>query len=115
MNPKDLRSALFADFKPITAAEWEEKIRRDLKGENPSDLATATYEEITIKPFYFSEDAIYPQQQEAIPGKFPYIRGHKTGKNNWQNIQDILVGDESYLAIDKAVQALQAGADGIHF
>lgn len=115
MNPKELRSALFADFKPVTAAEWEEKIRRDLKKEDLSDLATATYEDIAIKPFYTASDALYPPQPEAIPGKFPYTRGFKTSTNHWQNIQDILVSNESRPAIDKAVLARQAGADGIHF
>jgi methylmalonyl-CoA mutase len=115
MNQKDLRPALFADFKPTTAAEWEEKIRKDIKGENPADLVTNTYENIAIKPFYSPEDIANVPYLDALPGKFPYVRGHKTTNNNWQNIQDVIATNDARLAIDKGVKALAAGADGLHF
>jgi methylmalonyl-CoA mutase len=41
------------DFRPITAAEWKQKIQVDLKGADYNEtLLTNTLEGITIKPFY---------------------------------------------------------------
>ena len=108
-------AALFTDFSPVAKADWEEKIKKDLKGESPETLATATYEGISIRPFYTAADIPPHQATDALPGKFPYIRGHKSGLNQWQNLQEIRVGNDSHLAIDKAVQAIQSGADGVYF
>jgi len=115
MDSFDPHAALFADFDPVSKADWEEKIKRDLKGEAPETLATATYEGIFIEPFYTAADIPPHPAEEPEPGKFPYIRGHKTGLNHWQNLPEILVGSDSRAAIDKAVGAIGAGADGVHF
>jgi methylmalonyl-CoA mutase len=41
------------DFKPVTSAEWKQKIQVDLKGADYNEtLLTSTLEGITIKPFY---------------------------------------------------------------
>ncbi|WP_026463274.1 methylmalonyl-CoA mutase family protein [Adhaeribacter aquaticus] len=108
-------TSLFPEFKPVSGQEWEERIQKDLKAENPDSLFTQTPEGITIKPFYCAKDVTDTAQQEALPGKFPYVRGHKSTTNNWKNIQNIWVINNSQEAINKAKQALANGADGILF
>jgi len=45
--------SLLNDFKPVTSAEWKQKIQVDLKGADYNEtLLTSTLEGITIKPFY---------------------------------------------------------------
>jgi len=112
LNPQ---AALFADFSPISKKDWEEKIQKDLKGEIPDTLTTPTYEGITIEPFYTAADITNLTGEEPLPGKFPYIRGHKSERNQWQNLQEIQVSTDSRAGIDKAVQAIRFGADGVHF
>ena len=115
MNSEEKQTSLFSDFTAVSAAEWAQKIEKDLKGTDPQTLHWETDEGITVKPFYSSEDIPGTPQLNTLPGKFPYIRGHKTGTNNWHNLQNICVSQNSRAAIDKAALALTGGADGIHF
>ena len=106
---------LFTDFKALSRSEWEAKIKKDLKGQDPAVLQTATPENITIQPFYTEEDLAGLPHRDALPGKFPFIRGHKTGANQWQNLVPIAVAGPGQAAIDQARETLAGGADGIHF
>ncbi|KAA5539799.1 methylmalonyl-CoA mutase family protein [Adhaeribacter rhizoryzae] len=115
MEQKQNQSLLFNQFAAAAATDWAEKIKKDLKGADPATLAWHSAEEITVKPFYTAEDIVDLPQSETLPGKFPYIRGHKTSANHWHNLQDISVTHDSRAAIDKALLALTGGADGIHF
>src|SRR5687768_6774490 len=115
MNSEEKQPSLFNDFMPVSAAEWATKIEKDLKGTNLQTLHWETYEGITVKPFYTTEDIAVLPLSDTWPGQFPYIRGHKTSTNNWLNLQEICLNSDSQAAIDTAVQALAAGADGIHF
>jgi methylmalonyl-CoA mutase len=116
MNPEANQNSLFNQFPAVSAAQWAEKIKKDLKGIDPETLVWQTYEGLEIKPFYTAEDIPAPHLQHNLPGKFPYSRGHKSGKNSWHNLQEITVVPENSLqAIDKATQALASGANGIHF
>jgi methylmalonyl-CoA mutase len=47
---------LFADFPPVSTAEWEAAIAKDLKGRDPKTLGWKTEEQIEVKPFYRAED-----------------------------------------------------------
>ena len=111
-KPKRL---LFAGFKAVSRAEWEEKIKKDLKGRDAAHLFTPTPEQITIQPFYTQDDVSNLPHLQTLPGKFPFIRGHKTGANQWHYLEPVPVSGNGRAAIDQARLALAAGADGIYF
>ncbi|HEY4651212.1 MAG TPA: methylmalonyl-CoA mutase family protein, partial [Pontibacter sp.] len=100
---------LFSEFKPATAADWEERARKDLRDTPLEQLTWHTYEGIDVKPYYTKEDI------QQLPGNSPLIGSRQTGSNNWLNIQEITATTDSRAAIDKAADALTRGADGIHF
>ncbi|WP_233555639.1 methylmalonyl-CoA mutase family protein [Pontibacter oryzae] len=106
---------LFAAFTPATATEWEQKARKDLRETPLENLTWHTYEGIDIKPYYAQEDIANLPFLQQKPGDFPFMRGNKTGNNLWQNVQQINAEADGKPAIDKAADALQRGADGIHF
>jgi len=47
---------LFAEFPPVTTAEWEAAIAKDLKGRDPKTLIWKTEDGVDVKPFYRAED-----------------------------------------------------------
>ncbi|WP_237144159.1 methylmalonyl-CoA mutase family protein [Pontibacter pamirensis] len=106
---------LFPEFKPVTAADWEQKARKDLRDTPLENLTWHTYEGIDVKPYYAAEDIAGLPFLKQKPGNFPFLRGNKSGDNSWLNIQKIKVADDGHSAIDKAADALRRGADGIHF
>src|SRR5580692_9516647 len=76
------------EFPPVATAQWEEAIRKDLKGAAPKR-----------KLFYRAED--------AAPGQFPYVLGARD-TNEW-SIREIVRDAVSMRA------ALDAGAQEIRF
>jgi len=107
--------ALFSEFPPISTAQWEEVIMKDLKGADyERKLIKKTIDGISVKPYYRSQnlnDLSY--LLESKPGEFPYIRGSKND-NKWLIRQDIKVGDYAQ-ANQKALEAIEKGADSIGF
>src|SRR3954447_26429981 len=49
-------TGLFQEFPPVTTAEWEALLTKDLKGRDPKTLLWHTEDGITVKPFYSAED-----------------------------------------------------------
>ncbi|QMU28882.1 methylmalonyl-CoA mutase family protein [Adhaeribacter radiodurans] len=109
------RLSLFPEFKKISGSEWANKVRKDLKGEDPESLTWHSPEGITIQPCYHSEDLADQPLTEAIPVQYPFVRGHKTANNNWENIAVITVSHNFCSAVDKGAKAVEQGADGLHF
>ena len=85
-----------AEFPPISTAEWDEAIRKDLKGVAPK-----------IRLFYRAEDLQGLEYLDSAPGQFPYTRGTRS-ENEW-TIREV-VRDAA-----AAKAALEAGADEICF
>ncbi|QNF31893.1 methylmalonyl-CoA mutase [Adhaeribacter swui] len=108
-------SAFFPEFKSATAADWAEKVRQDLKGENPDHLQWNTPEGILIKPCYHPEDLAALPVAHWEPESFPFVRGSKTTSNHWDLIQTIAVDQDFTGAVDKGALALSQGATGLHF
>ncbi|MEJ8758170.1 methylmalonyl-CoA mutase family protein [Pontibacter sp. H259] len=106
---------LFSEFTSATAADWEERARKDLRDTPLEQLTWHTYEGIDIKPYYTKEDIARLAATQQKPGEYPYMRGNKTNANNWLNIQEIKVEGDGRAAIDKAADAIARGADGVHF
>ncbi len=89
MNDELNETALFSEFPPVSTAEWEEKIAKDLKGASyEQKLIWRTNDGLKIKPYYRAEDLEKLEYLNASPGEFPYVRS--IGKDNdWDIRQDI--------------------------
>ncbi|WP_324676321.1 methylmalonyl-CoA mutase family protein [Hymenobacter sp. GOD-10R] len=99
----------FSEFEPLSTAAWQERIRRDLKGADLASLEWHTPEGFTVQPFYHRE-ALAPLGQ-------PTPQLPTSADQPWLNVPSYRVpaADSGHDAIDRATQALTAGADGAHF
>jgi methylmalonyl-CoA mutase len=106
---------MFQEFPPVSTEQWEEAIRKDLKGADyDKRLVWHTDAGIAVKPYYRREDLDgldYLLNQS--PGEFPYARG-TTAANNWKIREEIDAADVAQ-ANRAAREALAAGADEICF
>ncbi|MDP5157095.1 MAG: methylmalonyl-CoA mutase subunit beta [Flaviramulus sp.] len=94
---------LFSKFNPVSAKQWKQKIQFDLKGADYNDtLVWKTNEDISVKPFYHSDDFT---ELSTISN---------TKATNWKICQSIFVAhvEKSNL---KAVNAIERGAESIQF
>lgn len=114
MRSNEEYEKLFSEFPPPAASEWDERIRKDLKGADYNKkLYWHTDEGFDVRPFYRKEDI------EALTGSFlpdtpPYTRGTKKDHNNWIIRQDISC--QSPAAANKiAADAVKKGVDSIGF
>lgn len=95
---------LFAEFPPVTKAEWIAKIEKDLKGSPLSDLDWLEIPPLSIKPFVHSED--FTEQPEPIHDN--------RSTNAWAISEDIDVTD--FAAANKqTLAALMAGINAPRF
>ena len=85
-----------AEFPPVSTAEWDEVVRKDLKGAAPK-----------TKLYYRAEDLRGLEYLDSAPGEFPYTRGTR-GDNAWR-IRAVVHDPPA------ARKALDAGADEICF
>lgn len=115
MAEKKHDSKLFTDFPPVSTKEWEEVIKKDLKGADyDKKLVWKTNEGFSVKPYYRAEDLEDIKNAHASPGDYPYIRGTKLGNNDWLIRQDFDACDAN-IANSKAIDALKKGADSVGF
>lgn len=105
-------SDFFTAFPSSTKEEWEQKIRKDLKENDPALLnVDDPIEEICIKGYNMLSDVPTPGER---PGNFPYTRGTNRSDNTWKNGVRIEIQSEQ-TANKKALNALNAGADLLIF
>ncbi len=109
------REKLFEDFPPVSATEWMEKIKADLKGADFNDrLVWKTDAGFNVMPFYRKEDIENLKFIDTFPGEFPFVRGKKTNTNDWKIRQNITVADYRQ-ANNKALDILSKGVDSLGF
>ncbi|OON69108.1 methylmalonyl-CoA mutase family protein [Hymenobacter sp. CRA2] len=103
----------FSEFEPLTTDAWQERIRRDLKGADPTGLQWHTPAGLTLEPFYHRE-ALTALGDAPTPQVRP---GRRVAPNSWRNMPTLLVlaEQDGRAAVDHAARTLQTGADGIHF
>jgi methylmalonyl-CoA mutase len=102
---------LFSEFPPVTVAEWEELIKKDLKGADyEKKLTWLTPEGIRLRPYYTAEDL--QQFPGGAPGNIPF--GGRKRNPGWLVRQDIKVEDPGS-ANAKAIDCLMKGASSIGF
>jgi len=106
-------SKLFSDFPPVSTIEWEEKIRKDLKGADyDKKLVWRTDEGFNVKPYYRREDLKSLNILNKFPGDYPFERGSKLRSNEWLIRQDIYVSDIKK-ANKKALDVLMKGVTSL--
>lgn len=106
---------LFAEFPPVSTAEWEAKIIEDLKGADyQKKLIWKTQEGLDVKPYYRQEDLEGLSHMESIPGQPPFVRGTETRVNKWEIRQDIVNTDPKDANL-LAREALRRGANSVCF
>lgn len=111
MNSKSERPPLFSDFPPVSAAEWEAQILKDLKGADyEKKLVWNTMEGFRVRPYYRSEDLPSPDYLEELHGLI------KKGKEErgWIICQEIPLRDGVSGTLKRVRDALSGGARGIH-
>ena len=115
MDTKDKRTKLFSEFPPVSTAEWEGKIKADLKGADyEKKLIWKTDEGFPVKPYYRSEDLQSLSYLDILPGEAPFVRGVRKDNNNWIIRQDIAtenIEEANRIAVD----ATKKGANAIGF
>ena len=106
---------LFSAFLPVSREEWEDQIRKDLKGADyEKKLVWKTLEGFRVQPYYMAEDLKNISYLEGRPGVFPFVGGSRAYGNDWEIRQDIRVSDPVE-ANRKALEALERGAEAIGF
>jgi len=106
---------LFAEFPPVTTAEWEAVINKDLKGKDyEKTLIWRTLEGFNAKPYYRAEDLANLKHLGSFPGEFPYVRGNNANSNNWLVRQNIEAKDLA-AANKKALDVLGKGIESLGF
>ena len=89
-------------FPFITKADWLAQIQKDLKGSDPSTLTWQLNERIAVDPLVAASDfSSLPQPLTDAPGE-------------WE-ISEVIVAGNPEKASQQALEALQLGAQNIHF
>ncbi|GAA4362364.1 hypothetical protein GCM10023185_30220 [Hymenobacter saemangeumensis] len=98
----------FAEFPAVSTAEWQARLARDLKGQDPATLRWPLPDGFSLEPFYHREAL------EALGGAPAPLARAQPG---WLNLPTIAVPADTtgHVQIEQALEALQQGADGIHF
>ena len=105
---------LLVEFPPVSTAEWEAAIAKDLKGASLEEkLIWHAPEGLAVRPFYRAEDMSTLDWMRAAPGQFPYARGARTD-GGW-HIRERVEAAEWPEANAAALAAVAAGAEEIAF
>ncbi|GAA3991136.1 methylmalonyl-CoA mutase family protein [Hymenobacter antarcticus] len=101
-------SVSFAEFPAVTTAEWQARLARDLKGQDPATLRWPLPDGFALEPFYHREAL-------AALGGPPAPQPHPI--TPWLNVPTLNVPADAdgREQIELAATALALGADGIHF
>ncbi len=112
-NAKDKK--LFEEFPPVSTADWEAKIKIDLKGADyDKKLIWKTIDGFNVKPYYRAEDLKNISYLNVHPDEFPFVRGNNKNNNGWLIRQDINVKNFSE-ANKKARLFLEKGTQSLNF
>jgi len=105
---------LLEEFAPVSTAEWEAAIARDLKGADYAKrLIWRSEEGLAVKPYYRAEDLKDLAYLDAEPGASPYRRGTRA-TGDWL-IREEIEAEDAETANREACAAVAGGAEGIAF
>jgi methylmalonyl-CoA mutase len=106
---------LFTEFPPVSTSQWEETIRKDLKGADyEKKLVWKTMEGFQVRPYYRAEDVELAGSEAQMPGVYPYLNGYHTAGNSWEVHQDVWV-DDPVEANARALDLLNKGVSSLGF
>ena len=115
MNRTDKKLNLFDEFSAVSTEQWEEIIKKDLKGgDYEKKLVWKTKEGFNLKPYYRKENLNNLEHLNSLPNQFPFVRGNHTTDNSWEIRQEIVVNDFKQ-ANSFAIKALNKGAEAVSF
>jgi methylmalonyl-CoA mutase len=96
------------EFPPVSTADWEAVIRKDLKGADyEKRLVWRSGEGVDARPYYRREDAEQLSAAEGAPGEFPFARGSGQAwltEEEWRPAADAVRADQWHDAGATAVQ-----------
>ena len=98
----------FTEFPALTTVEWQARLARNLKGQDPAALRWPLSDGLVLEPFYHQE-ALDALGGPPAPLLFP--------TRPWLNVPALPVptGSDGRFEMERAVTALENGADGVHF
>ena len=98
----------FAEFPALTTAEWQARLARDLKGQDPATLRWPLPDGFALEPFYHREALA------ALGGPPPPLP-HPVSP--WLNVPTLAVPADAdgRAQVAQAAEALTRGATGVHF
>ena len=106
---------LFAEFQPVSTPQWEEVIKKDLKGADyEKRLVWKTREGFAVRPYYRAEDLTNLKHIGSEPAAFPFVRGTKVN-NKWLVRQGYSAIESFEKANKQAVDGISKGVDSIAF
>ena len=115
MSEADKKNKLFQEFPPVSTADWEKLIKKDLKGADYNKkLVWQTGQGFSVKPYYREEDLQGLEAKNILPGEFPFVRGNKIKGNDWYIRQNIQV-KKIDVANKKALEILMKGVNSLGF
>lgn len=108
-DTRDISRQLAATFPPVTTAEWEAQIRRDLKGADyEKRLVWTTDEGIAVRPYYRAEHAAAADPQPSATGTWEMVR---PGGEPELDADAIDAHERGATAVQEVAYALAQGAD----
>ncbi|MFD1468354.1 methylmalonyl-CoA mutase family protein [Hymenobacter caeli] len=98
----------FTEFPALTSAEWQARLARELKGQDPAALRWPLPDGLVLEPFYHRE-ALDALGGPPAPLPFP--------ARPWLNVPALPVpaGSDGHFEVERALTALAHGAEGVHF
>jgi methylmalonyl-CoA mutase len=105
---------LLEEFPPVSSAEWDAAIARELKGANYAKrLIRQSEEGFEVRPYYRAQNLKELAFLDASPGAFPYRRGSSTS-GDWRIREEI--DEKDVESANRAARAaVAAGAEEIIF
>lgn len=108
------RETFLAMFPPVPTERWEQAIRETVPGPDyTAKLIWHPEEGLAVKPYYRAEDLAGLPFLEAMPGKYPYVRGTRP-EGGWR-IREVIEAADPENANRLAIEAVAAGAEEIAF
>jgi methylmalonyl-CoA mutase len=98
----------FPEFSPVTTAQWQAQLARELKGTDPERLRWTMPDGLVAEPFYHREALT------ALGGPPPPLPPRPAPCRNVVSF-NVPHDTDGRLQIEQAVDALARGAGGVHF
>ena len=107
-SPPPTPPVSYPEFAPVTTAQWQARLGRELKGADPASLRQTLPEGLVIEPFYHREALA------ALGGPPPPLPPRPTPCRNVVALA-VPAGTDGRLQIEQGADALARGAEGLHF